>query len=126
MKTNTRKILIVDDEQEVCELLRTILEENGFAVTTVSDGVTALESIQKDIPGIVIIDLLLPGEHGINLIKSIKTDFFIPTIIISGIYRPAEINALMDEYFVEGFLEKPIDLSRLLETINSIINARTA
>lgn len=124
MKPNARKILIVDDEQDIRNLLKTFLEDNGFSVTVAEDGLKAIECIQNDIPGIAIVDLLLPGEHGINLVKSIKSEYFIPTIMISGVYTQDEISPIIDEYFVEGFLEKPINLPQLLNLIESIINAR--
>jgi DNA-binding NtrC family response regulator len=124
MKANIRNILVVDDEQEIRELLKFFLEDHGFNVTLAADGIQAAECIKNDIPGIVVIDLLLPGEHGINLIKSIKRDYFIPTVIISGVYRRDEIEPVMEEYFVEGFIEKPIDLNRLLTILNSIIDGR--
>jgi len=124
MKPNARHILVIDDEPEVRDMLHGFLEEKGFSVTLAMDGIQAIECIKQDIPGIIIIDLLLPGEHGINLIKTIKKDYFIPIIIISGVYRQEEISPFMEENFVEGFIEKPIDLNRLLQSIQSIIDAR--
>ncbi|UCH95605.1 MAG: response regulator [Candidatus Aminicenantes bacterium] len=125
MPDNIRNILVVDDEKEIRDLLKDFLEGNHFHVTLAADGLKALELIEENIPGIAIIDLLLPGEHGINLIKTIKEKYFIPIIIISSIYRREEIKPVMDEYFVEDFFEKPIDLKELLKKINTIINAKT-
>lgn len=124
MKANARKVLIVDDEQDIRQLLKTFLEENRFTVTLAEDGIKAMECIRQDIPGIAIVDLLLPGEHGINLVKSIKSEYFIPTIMISGVYSQEEVAPVMDEYFVDGFLPKPIDLQQLLKLIETIIDDR--
>lgn len=124
MRANAKKILVVEDEIEIGDMLKDFLEEKNFEVELATDGIRALELIGEDIPGIVIMDLLLPGEHGINLIKTIKSNFFIPIIIISGVYRLEEIQPVMDEYFVEGFLEKPLDLNRLMQLLNKIVDAR--
>lgn len=124
MRANAKKILVVEDEIEIGDMLKDFLEEKNFEVVLASDGIRALELIGEDLPGIIIMDLLLPGEHGINLIKTIKSNFFIPIIIISGVYRLDEIKPVMDEYFVEGFLEKPLDLNRLMQLLNKIVDAR--
>ncbi len=121
MRINARNILVVDDEKEVRDLLKEFLEEKEFTVSLAEDGVKAMESIQKNLPGLIIIDLLLPGEHGINLAKTIKEKYFIPSILISSIYHREELDPIMEEYFIEAFLEKPLDLNLLLEKINAII-----
>lgn len=125
MHDNIRNILVVDDEENIREFLKEFLEEHNFSVTLADDGQKALELIKENLPGLMIVDLLLPGEHGITLIKTIKEKYSIPTIIISSIYDRDEIEDFMEEYFVEAFLEKPLNLDLLLEKINSIINART-
>jgi len=124
MPDNKTNILVIDDELEIRELLKEFLEENNFIVTLAADGIEAQEFIKKSVPDIAVIDLLLPGEHGISLVKTIKEKYFIPVIIISCIYRREEVQDLMDEYFVEGFFEKPLDLNEFLEKLNSIIDER--
>jgi DNA-binding response OmpR family regulator len=116
-----RDILVVDDEQEIRDMLTDFLEEQDFNVTVAGDGLAAMAEIEKNLPGIVICDLLLPGEHGIDLVKSIKDKYFLPVIIITSIYQKNEVEDLMEEYFVEGFCEKPINLAELLRKIKSII-----
>lgn len=119
---NKKIILVIDDEPDIRDLLKDFLEDNNFAVELVDDGVEALEYMEKNIPDFVITDLLLPGEHGIDLIKIIKEKYFVPVIVISGIYRPEEVPHVIKEDFVEAFFEKPLDLDKLLEKINSILN----
>jgi DNA-binding NtrC family response regulator len=117
-----RIILVIDDEPDIRDLLKDFLEDNHFSVNVVDDGAEALESMEKNRPDIVITDLLLPGEHGIDLIKIIKEKYFIPVIVISGIYRADEVTHVIKDEFVEEFFEKPLDLPRVLEKINSILN----
>jgi DNA-binding NtrC family response regulator len=122
MSDKKRNILVIDDEQEVREVLKDFLESRGFSVTLASNGADGLDSIKREIPNLIIIDLLLPGEHGINLIKTVKDQYFIPVIIVSGIYNRQEIDHIMEEYFVECFLEKPVDLDKLTTEIDSILD----
>lgn len=125
MHDNMTNILVVEDEENVQEFLKEFLEHNNFNVTLADNGQEALESIEKKIPDIMIADLLLPGEHGLPLIRTIKEKHSIPTIIISSIYDRGEVEDFMDEYSVEAFLEKPLNLDLLLEKIHSLINAPT-
>lgn len=119
---NKKIILVIDDEPDIRDLLKDFLEDNNFFVQVVDDGAEALEFMGKKIPDIVITDLLLPGEHGIDLIKIIKEKYFIPVIVISGIYRAKEVTHVIKEEFVEAFFEKPLELDALLDVINSILN----
>jgi DNA-binding NtrC family response regulator len=122
--TSKKHILIIDDDQEVIELLKDLFEGNDFFVGTASNGIDGLDYFNRHLPDLVISDLLLPGEHGLNVIKTIKEKYFIPVIMISSIYKEGQLKNIMDEYFVEAFFEKPLKLDALLEKVNSILNAR--
>jgi two-component system OmpR family response regulator len=122
-KTN-RHILIIDDDPEVIDLLKDFFEGNQFKVGTASTGVEGIDYFKETLPDLVVTDLLLPGEHGINVIKAIKENYFVPVIIMSSIYKEAEIKPLMEDYFVEAFFEKPFDLKELLKKVNDILDAK--
>lgn len=119
-----KHILIIDDDQEIIELLKDFFEGNGFSVGTASNGLDGLEYFKRQIPDLIISDLLLPGEHGLNMIKTIKEKYFVPAIMISSIYKENQLESVMEEYFVEAFFSKPLKLDVLLEKVNSILNAR--
>ena len=119
-----KHILIIDDDQEIIELLKDFFEGNGFSVGTASNGLDGLEYFKRQIPDLIISDLLLPGEHGLNMIRTIKEKYFVPVIMISSIYKENQLESVMEEYFVEAFFSKPLKLDVLLEKVNSILNAR--
>jgi len=119
-----KHILIIDDEPDVTDLLKDFFEQNNFKTEIVEDGSKALMSFKDALPDIVITDLLLPGEHGINVIKTIKDEYSLPVIIITGIYKKEEIKNVIDDYSVEGFFEKPVNLEALLKKVNFILNVR--
>lgn len=115
-------ILVVDDEEEIRLLLKEFLEKNGFAVVEAADGQQALKLAEENVPDLVITDLLLPKEHGIDVMQNIKDRFFLPIIAISGIYKENEIKDRLGDIYIDGFFEKPLDLDKVLVCIRSILN----
>jgi DNA-binding response OmpR family regulator len=114
-------ILIVDDEEEIRSLLKEFLQNKGFAVLVAEDGRQALQLAEENVPDLVITDLLLPKEHGIDVMHEIKDRFFIPVIAISGIYKKAEIKEKIDDMFLDGFYEKPLNLEEMFKGIQAIL-----
>jgi DNA-binding response OmpR family regulator len=115
-------ILIVDDEKDIRLLLREFLEKNGFTVLAAEDGQQALQLAGEHLPDLVITDLLLPKEHGIEVMQAIKDRYLLPIIAISGIYKQEEIKTRIGDVFIEGFFEKPLDLEAILACVRSILN----
>lgn len=115
-------ILIVDDEEEVRLLLKEFLEKNDFDVIVAEDGQQALKLAGEHIPDLVITDMLLPKEHGIDVMQSIKDKLLLPVIAISGIYKKNEIKDRVSDIYIDGFFEKPLNLDEILACINSILN----
>jgi DNA-binding response OmpR family regulator len=115
-------ILVVDDEEEIRLLLKEFLEKNGFAVVEAADGQQALKLAEENVPDLVITDLLLPKEHGIDVMQNIKDRFFLPIIAISGIYKENEIKDRLGDIYIDGFFEKPLNLDKVLACIHSILN----
>ena len=115
-------VLIVDDEEEIRVLLKEFLQNKNYEVLVAEDGQKALELAEKHVPDLVITDLLLPKEHGIDVMREIKDRFFIPIIAISGIYKKSEIKEKIDDIFLDGFYEKPLNLEELFKGIQAILN----
>lgn len=121
--TDKKTILVVDDEADIRILLKDFLENKNFFVLEASDGSQALELAKKHVPDLIITDMLLPKVHGVEVAQLIKDNFFIPVIGISGVYRRDEIAQEIDDFYLDGFFEKPIDLEALYQRIQSILYA---
>jgi len=115
-------ILIVDDEEEIRLLLKEFLEKNDFDVIVAADGQQAIKLAGEHIPDLVITDMLLPKEHGVEVMQSIKDNFFLPIIAISGIYKKNEIKDKISDIYIDGFFEKPLNLDEILICIRAILN----
>ena len=111
------KILIVDDESDLLEILRDGLEPAGYIVQTVTDGERALKMIQCEPPDVVVLDFKLPGIDGLEVLKRIKRNTPQPLVIMITAYD-RELNIL--EVKREGaliLLKKPLDPNLVREWI---------
>jgi len=113
-----KDILVVDDELDVREFLRDLLEDQGYAVRQAEDGTQAMEMIQKQTPDLILLDLMMPNETGTGLYRRVvhKKEFKdIPVIVISGL--AGRHVAVSKSVLV---FDKPIDEARLLAEIEKI------
>ena len=121
--TKKKEILVIEDESDIGFLLKEFLEDNGFIITLVEEGRVAVELLKRKNFDLLIVDMLLPGEHGMDIIKMKGDNFITPIIIVSGIYDEKDIFTMLQDSNVKYFIKKPFDLKNLLEKVNSAINA---
>ena len=112
------KILIVDDDQESRDLLSEVLESNGYAVSAVADGLAAWEELSRDAEcRIVIADLQMPKESGLELLRKLRQQNSKHEIILMSSFMSATQRRAAEALGVRALLEKPFQLSQLLETV---------
>jgi CheY-like chemotaxis protein len=119
---STRKILVVDDEINFCDLLKNILKKNNFLVETAYDGWEAGKKAAEFQPTIMILDITLPGINGIQVCKKLRTDpksENLKIICISGDLRYSEVEVL--EAGADSFFIKPVNLVALLSLCNDFV-----
>jgi two-component system response regulator MprA len=107
-------IVVVDDEETICETLKDVLEEEGYAVEIALDGVEALELLRsmRAMPRMVILDLLMPRMDGNAVLTTIRNDpalADIPVVISTSDPSRAPTGVLI--------MRKPVDLDMLLDTV---------
>src|SRR5207244_7575972 len=72
--TVARKILVIEDEREILDLVRHYLEKEGFRTRTVADGLAGLTAARQERPDLIVLDLMLPGMDGLELCKKLRAD----------------------------------------------------
>ena len=121
-----KKILVVDDSVTIQEIISNYFNSmTTFKVITAEDGEIALDQIRNDPPDLIIMDVILPKINGIALLRDVrrmKNAVNIPVILISGAMFDDAIKNEGYELGAVDFLEKPIDMSYLLEKVNSILS----
>ena len=112
-----RKILVIDDESKIRNILKDILEHEGFRVFTAKDGEEGLRLIDSKSVDLVLLDLVIPGIDGIEILKHIqRRDPFVPVIIISA-YGSIPVAVQTIQLGAADFIEKPIEMRDLLERV---------
>lgn len=119
-----RKILVIDDEPDVCTFLSTIFEDNGATVITASDGDEGLELIRKEKPDLVTLDLSMPGRDGGQIFEMLRKDKEIAETKVCIVTGKPELRRLIYDRPVrppEGYLNKPVDEHNLLLNVRKIL-----
>lgn len=125
---NKKKILLVDDEQDMVYAVKMQLEADGFRVLTAPDGQEGLDKARKEKPDLIILDLMLPKIDGYKICRMLKFDEKyknIPVIIYTARAQEAD-EKLGYEVGADAYLTKPFDPQKLLAKINELLNSREA
>ena len=113
-----KTILVVDDEESICQSLRGILSDEGYEVRTAGSGEDALKAIEEDVPDLVLLDIWLPGMDGLEALKIIKTETpQVPVIMMSG-HGTIETAVKATKLGAFDFIEKPISLEKVVLLVN--------
>ena len=113
-----KTILVVDDEESICQSLRGILSDEGYEVRTVGSSEDALKAIEEDVPDLVLLDIWLPGMDGLEALKIIKTETpQVPVIMMSG-HGTIETAVKATKLGAFDFIEKPISLEKVVLLVN--------
>ena len=113
-----KAILIVDDEESICQTLGGILKDEGHEIVTAASGEEALRIVDEDPPHLVILDIWLPGIDGVEVLKTIKAGHpQIQVIIMSG-HGTIETAVKATRLGAFDFIEKPLSLEKVILVVN--------
>lgn len=114
------KALIVDDDSKLQGLLRTYLEGYGYAVSSLMDGMQIMENIQAENPDIIILDIMLPGKDGLEVLKEIRSRSTVPVIMLTA--RGEDTDRIVGlELGADDYLAKPFNPRELLARMKAVL-----
>jgi CheY-like chemotaxis protein len=116
-----REILVVDDDPGVVQLLRTVLEQWGYAVRTAASGRQAIQEIERRHPDLILLDVVMPDMDGIGFLEHRRADqalAAVPTVVITAF--PAYAAATTAELGAQGLLSKPFGLDELMVLVDRV------
>lgn len=116
------KILVIDDNEIIRTLLQELLTRNGYETFVAVDGSSAIKLLENVKPHIALVDLMLPDISGIEVIDHIgKISPTTESIVITGYSSYESAKKILSSYGACGLLEKPIDIDKLLDTIQKVL-----
>ena len=118
--TENGHILIVDDQQEICDVVQEYLTGEGYRVSTAHDGAGMRRVLAQGPVDLVILDLMLPGEDGLTLARSLRSESGIGIIILTG--RGETVDRIIGlEMGADDYLPKPFHLRELLARVKAVL-----
>ena len=106
------KVLIVEDEEGLLEILELNFRSAGYQVTTAADGLAAWQAFEREQPDLLVLDLNLPRISGFRLLKLVRSESDVPVLILTA-YDFAEAEEVA-EYRPNAFIKKPFDTEALI------------
>jgi DNA-binding response OmpR family regulator len=114
------KILVVDDEKKIVDLVRTYLERDGYLVVEANDGRLALEAFQRESPDLVILDVMLPGMDGFEVCREIRHLSSVPVIMLTA--RSEDVDKLVGlELGADDYITKPFSPREMAARVRTVL-----
>ena len=125
MPPQQRTILLVDDDHEIVESMRTVLENKGYRILVARDGNSGLMVAERENPDLLILDMMMPKKSGFLVLEKLKSrpGGLIPTIMITG-NEGSRHRAYAEMLGVRDYIRKPFAMEKLVRAIERVMDLR--
>ncbi|MDW7668525.1 MAG: response regulator [Bacillota bacterium] len=114
------KILVVDDERPIANIIKYNLEKEGFTVETAFDGVEAVKKVKEFKPELILLDIMLPKKSGFDVLKEIRTEYTMPVLMLTAKEEEGDkINGL--ELGADDYITKPFSMKEVIARVKANI-----
>lgn len=127
MPPHPKVILLVDDDSEIVESMRTVLENKGYRVLVARDGNAGLTVAERENPDLIVLDMMMPKKSGFLVLEKLKGRLggLIPTVMITG-NEGSRHRAYAEMLGVRDYLRKPFAMEKLVKSIEKILEGPAA
>ncbi len=124
--SDQKKILVIDDDPDIVTFLTTLLEDNGYATCSATDGKEGLEKTRSERPDLILLDITMPEQSGVRYYRNVREDpdlKSIPVIIVTGVMEEFRrfIHTRRQVPPPDGYFSKPVDKKELLDTVSRLL-----
>jgi DNA-binding response OmpR family regulator len=120
--TSRKRILLVDDDEEVLQAMRVACEERGFDVLVARDGAEALIRVERDVPQLVVLDIVMPKRSGFLVLERLRqSPHHSPKVVMITANEEIRHRQAAEARGVDAFINKPFDIRDLLATIDRLL-----
>lgn len=120
------RVLLIEDEPNILEAIRFILSREGWRVDTHSNGATAVEAVQRRVPDILILDVMLPNRSGFDILRDLRGDpttADLPVLMLTARGQKAD-RELADKFGVNRYMSKPFSNAEVLSAVRELLQGR--
>lgn len=115
------RILVVDDDRDMCEILSDLLREEGYSVLATDNGESALYSLQRTHYDLLILDYKLRGPNGLQVLETLRRLEDPLTIIMISAFGSEQVRSQAKALGVYDFIEKPFDMEKMVAVVNQAL-----
>ena len=115
-----KRILVVDDEKQIVDIVRAYLSREGYQIMTAYDGPSALEMARREQPDLVVLDLMLPGLSGWDVCRKLREDSAVPIIMLTAREEIAD-RIVGLELGADDYVSKPFDPRELVARVRAVL-----
>ncbi len=119
-----KRVLLVDDDTEIIESMRTVLESRGYTVLTARDGNQGLVMAESENPDLVVLDMMMPKRSGFLVLEKLRRSRPVPMrVIMITANEGSRHKAYAEMLGVDDYIRKPFAMDRLLDSVDRLLNS---
>lgn len=120
-----KKILVVDDEKPISDIIKFNLEKEGYEVVTAFDGEEALEKVEEENPELIVLDVMLPKKDGLEVVREVRKNHNMPIIMVTA--KETEIDKVLGlELGADDYVTKPFSNRELVARVKANLRRQTS
>lgn len=118
----TRHVVLVEDELNIAEAIRFVLSNDGWRVETLANGANAVEVIRKAVPDLVLLDVMLPGRSGFEILQDLRADPKLSDLPVMMLTARGQVRdrEMAEKAGVSRFMTKPFSNAEMLEAVRAL------